>query len=124
MLNLPLDPKSLKSIRGTGGNDVSPWTSGMPHGGLGYPLNCIQIIELTIEQGNMGFHTPNLDVEVSWTARFMVGVSSILLIYSKEMQRNCEESGIRLKQAPIQTPVTIGQGERYHAPLSDAYVKL
>lgn len=41
-----------------------------------------------------------------------------------EMMPNCEADGIRLREESIETPGKIGQVERYHDPLRDAYERI
>lgn len=43
---------------------------------------------------------------------------------SKEMRQNLEASGVKLKEASIETPGSIFTVERYHAPFHCAYKKL
>lgn len=43
---------------------------------------------------------------------------------SKEMRSKCEASGIRLLEAPIENPGSIGMVERYHAPLRASFNKI
>lgn len=43
---------------------------------------------------------------------------------SKEMISNLEESGTKLKEAPVENPGTIGVFERYYAPLRSSYTKI
>lgn len=43
---------------------------------------------------------------------------------SNEMRTNCGSQGIMLREAPIETPGTIGIAERYHTPLREAFDKI
>lgn len=43
---------------------------------------------------------------------------------SKEMRANMDAAGIRLREAPIESPGAIGVVERYHAPLRGIYEKI
>lgn len=43
---------------------------------------------------------------------------------SREIRSNVEAHGIRMKEAPIETPTSIGTVEIYHDPLRTAYMKL
>lgn len=40
---------------------------------------------------------------------------------SKEMHGNCQASGVKLKETPLESTGSIGTVERYHAPLRTAF---